>query len=266
MIRYLDRRIIFSGVLLVIAGALLLALVLGGPADARFGGAVGLIALLVTVQIAILFYRPTDRSPFGAARAAFIAGDFAAAAAQLEALIEAKPSARGYTLLANTYRALGRLAEARTAIEQALALRPKDAYARYGLGRIEQAKGNFEEAAQQFDAALQAGSPANVACDLGYAEYFAGNREAALRTLGKTTRLLRLESYRLWLTNLILYLSFTDKTNISAQTALANLRAAAEGRSYWEAEAARHSTTAYGEALAGLLAQAREFPKDAIGD
>lgn len=266
MIRYLNRRVIFSGVLLVVALVLLLALVFSGPANARFGGAVGLVALLVTVQIAILFYRPSDRSPFGAARAAFIAGDFAAAAAQLEALVAAKPSARGYTLLANTYRALGRLDEARTAIEQALVLRPRNPYARYGLGRIELAEGNFEGAAQQFDAALQAGSPTNVACDLGYAEYFAGNREAALRTLGKTTRLLRLEAYRLWLTNLILYLSFTDKTKVNAQTALANLRAAAEGRAYWEAEAARHSATAYGEALAGLLAQAGDIPTDATED
>jgi tetratricopeptide (TPR) repeat protein len=253
MLRTLDRRLIVSAVLALIAALLLLLLAIAGPPEARLWMALGLILLLVLIQVVLLFFRPPDRSAFGLAREAFVAGDYTSAAEQLERLIAIRPTARSYTLLGNTYRQMGRLDDSHTAITQALELRANDAYALYGMGRLELAKGRFEAAADWFDRALKAGAPANVACDLGFAEYFLGNREAALRTLQKTTRIMRLEPYRVYLTNAILYVLIQDKTSEGAKIALTNLKSAPTGAAYWEAEAQRHAETTYGEALRALL-------------
>lgn len=253
-LRYIDRRLILSGILAFLAATLLLLLSVAGPPESRFGSALGLIGLLVGIQAFLLFFRPPDRSPFGRAREAFLAIDYDSAAAQLEALIAVRPTPRALTLLGNTYRQQGHLDTARLTIRKALDLRANDAYALYGLGRIDLAEGRFEAAADSFDQALGAGAPANVACDLGYAEYFQGNHDAALKTLQKTTRILRLESYRLFLTNAILYRLIRDKSGTAAKTTLSNIEQSREGLPYWEAEIARFPGSAYASALQDILA------------
>ncbi len=252
-LRTMDRRLIISGTLAFIAALLLLLLSVAGPPEARLWMALGLILLLVIVQVIMLFFRPPDRSAFGLAREAFMAGDFAAAADQLEKLVVIRPTARGYTLLGNTYRQLGRMQDSHAAIEHALQLRSNDAYALYGMGRLELAQGNFENASDWFDKALKAGAPGNVASDLGYAEYFLGNWEEALRILQKTTRIMRLEPYRVYLTNAILYALIRDKSSEAAKIASSNLQSATSGAAYWEAEIARHPDGAYAAALRSVL-------------
>jgi tetratricopeptide (TPR) repeat protein len=258
-LRTIDRRLILSGVLALIAATLLLLLATAGPPESRLWSALALILLLVVVQVILLFFRPPDRSAFGQAREAFMAGDYASAADQLEKLTAIRPSARGYTLLGNTYRQLGRMQDSRTAIDRALSFRANDAYALYGRGRLELALGNFEEAAEWFDRALKAGAPGNVACDLGYAEYFLGNLDAAARTLHKTTRIMRLEPYRVYLTNAILYGMLRDKSGEAGRIALANLKQAAGGAAYWEAEIARHPDSTYAAKLRAVLDGAKEL-------
>ncbi len=265
-LRYLDRRVILSGGLALLIAVGLLGLALIGPAEARFGATVGLVGLLVAMQIAILFFRPADRSPLGLARSAFIAGDFEKAASQLEGLIAAKPSASALTLLGNTYRQLGRLPESQTQLERALNIAPKNPFALYGLGRTALAFGNFDGAAERFDQALSAGAPAAVGCDLGFAEYFAGNFDAALSTLQKTTRLLQVEPYRALLASALLYSLIKTRQSANPQQSalpvtrsdalsvtLHNMRRAADGLAYWQAEAARHQRTPYGQALTAIL-------------
>lgn len=257
-LRIMDRRLLLSAVLAFIAAFLLLLLSIAGPPESRLWMALGLILLLVVIQVFLLFFRPPDRSAFGLAREAFMAGDFNSAAEQLEKLITIHPTARSYTLLGNTYRQLGRMQDSRAAIDQALKLRTNNAYALYGMGRLELAQGNFEAAAEWFDRALKAGAPGNVACDLGYAEYFLGNKDAALHTLQKTTRIMRLEPYRVYLTNAILYGLISNKVSDGGKTALSNLKSAASGAAYWEAEYARFPDSAYGLALRTVLDEAKQ--------
>ncbi len=252
-LRYLDRRVILSGVLAIGILLVLSGLVLFGPDEARLGAAVGLIGLLVALQVAILFFRPADRSPFGQARAAFAANDFAGAAAQLETIIAAKPTTRALTLLGNTYRQLGRLDDSQKLLEQALERAPKNAFALYGMGRTQLTRGNFDTAADWFDKALAAGAPSPVACDLGIAEYFAGNEDAAISTLTKATRILQIEPYRALIANAILWHILTLRQNMAAAKAAENMRRDADGLAYWQAELERHRATPYGEALAVLV-------------
>lgn len=252
-LRYLDRRVIASGLLALVIALGLLTLTLFGPDAARLGAAVGLIGLLVAMQVAILFFRPADRSPFGQARAAFAADDFVGAAAQLEQMIAVKPTVRALTLLGNSYRQLGRLDDSQARLEQALALSPKNAFALYGMGRTQLARGNFDAAADWFDKALAAGAPAPVACDLGLAEYLAGNEEAALKTLQKTTRILQIEPYRALIASAILYHLLKQNHSAASAQAEANIRHSTDGLAYWQAEVERHYDTPYGQALAQIV-------------
>ena len=270
-----DRRVLVSGVLAVLTAAILIGLIAFGPSQARLGGVVGLIGLTVVVQVTLLFLRPTDRSAFGKARSAFAAGEYADAARQLEPLITAQTaehtsSARtatkavpARTLLGNTYRQLGRLDDSLVQLTDVLHIAPKNAFVLYGLGRTRLAMGEFEQAAELFGQALEAGAPSNIGCDLGCAEYFAGNTDAALRTLQKTTRLLQIEPYRAFLANLLLLIMLekrpVEAVQVALQTAAQNLRGDADGLAYWQAEVERHHATPYGQALTIVLLNADRF-------
>jgi tetratricopeptide (TPR) repeat protein len=123
------------------------------------------------------------------------------------------------------------------------------------MGRVALARGAFDEACEWFDQALAHGAPSNVGCDLGFAEYFMGNQETAIRTLQKTTRLLRIEPYRMYMANLILFMVIKDKAGPAIATVRANLAASeADGRAYWIAEAERHPGTPYAAQIEALLA------------
>jgi tetratricopeptide (TPR) repeat protein len=265
-LRGVDRRLILSGVLAIIMAAILLALTVNGPQEGRFWSAVGLIALLTLVQVFLLFVRPEDRTPFGQARTAFTNGDYQTAISLLESQIKAspRPDARRYILLANSHRHVGNLSEAYTTAEKALSLRPNDAYARYAMGRVLLAKGAYDAAAGWFDQALAMGAPANVACDLGWAEYFDQNVEAAEKTLLKTTKILRLEPFRLYMTNAILYVLLYERlpTDHPSLTAiLRNLAQSTEsGRTYWETEHARFPDSDYGQQIRKLLDAVYQLP------
>ncbi len=244
----------------------LLALIFFGPQSIRFGAALGVIGLLVAAQIVVLFVRPQDRTPFGAARRAFSTGEYEASARLLEPIAEERPTLRVLTLLGNTYRQMGRYSEAREQLERAIAIAPHDASILYGLGRVSLAQGDFEAAADWFDQALAAGAPSAIGCDLGLAEYCSGREDAARQILQKVTRVLQIELHRQWLANALLSVLLSSLTpaastppryeverGLGGEVLRANLRHTANGRAYWEAEADRHSATPYGAALHTML-------------
>ena len=249
------RNAIILGVL---GGALALgflgAIVFGSSA-VRFSAALGLIMLLVAAQIVFLFVRPTDRTPFGQARQAFVASDYPMAAQLLESIAAQRPTVRTLTLLGNTYRQMGRYQAADEQLERARTLSPRNANVMYALGRVSLAQGDFEAAAEWFDSALAAGAPAAIACDLGLAEYCAGHGDSALRTFQKATRVLQIEPHRLWLASALMYVILSTPPRYEVESSKvdevlqANLSRTAAGRAYWEAEAARHNATPYGAAL-----------------
>ncbi len=255
-LRALDRRLLLSGALAILIALGLLVAALFGPPDMRFGAAVGLIGLLVIVQIGVLFIRPPDRSPFGKARAAFAAGDYAAAITMLEAMVAARSDVRALTLLGNSYRQVGRLADSRMQLELAVQIAPKNTFALFGLGRTLLTFGEYEAAADRFGEALAAGAPINIACELGLAEYLAGDEEVAARTLARATRLLTLEAHRAFLVNGLLCVLCEACPGTALTTATTNARrAAADGLAYWQDEAIRHASTPFGAALTALLSE-----------
>ena len=76
---------------------------------------------------------------------------------------------------------LGRLPEAREALEQSLALDPNDAESCLYLGRVEVARGDFDSARAAYDRAMQR-SPRDAEARIGFglAAFLSGrNQEAA---------------------------------------------------------------------------------------
>ena len=118
-------------------------------------------------------------------------------------------------------------------------------------------QGDFEAAAEWFDQALAAGAPPVIACELGLAEYLAGNRLEAIKVLQKLTRRLQIEPYRAWLAHAVLLINVPDEST-TVDALRANIKIYADGRSYWQADADRHQATNYGQRLRALLNQIDE--------
>lgn len=229
----------------VVVALALLVVVIGvagfGPPDVRTPALIGIIGLVLTLQMIVLWANRDLVTPYTQAQRAYLRGDFEAARATLETEGGATDG-KSLTLLGNTYRQLGKLDESELALWAALGLLPDDQFPLYGLGRTLLAQGRYAEAVEKLDAALKAGAPDVVAADLGEALYRAGEIDRARATLAALTDVEQ-EPYRRLMVD---YLRWRLGDAPPPDAALVR-----EGIAFWQATAERFAHTPYGAAVAG---------------
>lgn len=221
---------------------LVLVIVFAGfaPPDLRTPAFIGIIGLLLTLQMTVLWANRDMVTPYTEAQRAYLRGDFATALALLEGQGDAA-DLKSYTLLGNTYRQLGRLDESEMALWAALGLRADDQFPLYGLGRTLTAQGRYAEAADKLEAALEAGAPAVVRVDLAEVCFRAGDADRTRAALAAVADVEQ-EPYRRLMVD---YMRWQLGDAPPPDPAL--VRAGIE---FWQATAERFAHTPYGPAVA----------------
>ncbi len=213
-----------------------------GPADLRQPALIGLIGLVVVTQVIFMWANRGMVTVMTRAQRHFLNGELETAAQLLEAQQQAgKADFRALTLLGNTYRQLGQLAESEAIFQEVLSTRPNHHFPLYGFGRTLLVMGRYEEAAAAFEQALATGAPAIVYLDLGETYYRQGETVRALDALDSVT-VTNEEPYR----DLMLqYLGYQLGRGRMPEPDLIEA-----GLPYWQAAAERFHHTAYGQQLA----------------
>lgn len=231
---------------MLIAVALLIVAIgvaaFGGQA-VRVPALIGIFGLLVVMQATFMWANRGMVTAYTQAQRAYLAEEFETARDLLETLRQSgKADVRELTLLGNTYRQLGLLAQSKTILLEALDKHPEHHFPLYGFGRTLLSEGHYEDAAQTLRRALDAGAPLVVQLDLGEAYYHLQQWEDAIVTL-QSAAALDQEPYRKLMTVYLLYrLGAGDRPS---RTLIES------GLSYWQANAERFHLTPYGQALAG---------------
>jgi tetratricopeptide (TPR) repeat protein len=233
-----------SQVAMILALALLLVVLLVyllGPVELRQTSVIGCFGLIIVMQVIIMWANRGMVTAYTKAQRAYLAGDFAGAAAILEqARTDGKANMKMLTLLGNTLRQLGRLEESTVILEEALAIEPNHHFSLYGFGRTLLVKGSYAEAAMFIQQAVDSGAPDIVLLDLGEALFRAGDHHLARGTLERAL-MTNDEPQRSLMAVYLLYC-------MDGNPPPADLLQA--GLPYWQAQAERFAHTPYGQALA----------------
>lgn len=229
-----------------LGGVLLLAAVVIAalaPPDVRTPILIGAGLLLVVVEIAVLWGNRGMISDYAEAQRHYLAGDFESAVRVLEGLRAKKQSnARALTLLGNTYRQLGRLAESEAVLYEAVDKTPDHYFPLIGFGRTLLSRGDYARAVDAFERALEVGAPPLTRVDLGEALYRRGEPERARAALIESLGVQFEDAPERALIRAYLLYRLGESTVPTAET----LRA---GLPFWEASAVRFADTPYGAAL-----------------
>lgn len=210
-----------------------------GPESVRQSALIGFFGLLFGSQIIFMWANRNMVTPYTLAQRQYLAENFEAARDILEKAVAAeKVDANMLTLLANTYRQLGRLDESEEVVKKAIAIRPNDHFPRYGFGRTLLTKGEYAAAVEEIQRALEAGAPPIVNIDLGEALFRKGDFPAAQKALEQVHSN---EPQRALLRAHLLY-----RMGGSAPEA----ELVREGLPYWQEVARRFQMTPYGAAVA----------------
>ncbi|MCK6577153.1 MAG: tetratricopeptide repeat protein [Anaerolineae bacterium] len=162
-----------------------LVVVFTGPPQIRTQALVGAGALVVVIQIVILYGNRGMTSLFTRAQRTYLSGDFQNARMLLEDARErGRSDARMLTLLGNTYRQLGDLESSARVLSEALDKAPDHHFPLYGFGRTLLSQGAYQEAISVIRRAVDAGAPPVVLGDLGEAYFRLGDFAAARSALG----------------------------------------------------------------------------------
>lgn len=222
------------GVVLLVV-ALLSALL--APAEVRVPVLGGAGALLLVIELTILWGNRGMISAFTRAQRLYMDGDFAGALTLLEG-VRAKADARALTLLGNTYRQLGRLAESEAVLSEAVDKAPNHYFPIYGFGRTLLSEGRYAEAVDAIQRALVLGAPSVVQGDLGEAYYRLGKRDDAVLALHNAAVN---EPHRALMAHYLL-----SRMGAASPPSAEIVEA---GVAYWRATAERFRETPYGVAL-----------------
>jgi tetratricopeptide (TPR) repeat protein len=198
---------------------------------------IGGIGLVIAIQAIFLWGNRTLVTPYSRAQQHFLKGEFEAVRDILKA--EENPNIDTLVLLGNAYRNLGQLRESESVLRIALARKPNYHFALYGLGKIRLAMGDYAEAIQHFEKALQVDAPEIIRFDKALAHYYLGENEACIAELEKMP-----DSGEIHRQAFSVYLFYTI-LNARIDTQLV-----VKGLPFWEAELSRFANTAYGQALA----------------
>lgn len=245
-----STRIGFTAALVLLVAALLAALL--APPDARLPILLGAVALLIVLQITVLWGNRGMISAFTQAQRLYVEGDLVGARDLLEA-VRARANARVLTLLGNTYRQLGQLDESETVLSEAVDKAPNHYFPLYGFGRTLLSKGRYAEAVDAILRALHLGAPSVVRVELGEA-YFRLNQPQAAADALHAAGFSGAEPYRTLMAGYLLYRL--------GKGAPPSPELVIDGLPYWEAAAERFRETPYG---AALLLDIREMVKLADG-
>jgi len=231
-----------------VIGVILLVFALGvalfGPSEVRAVSLVGSGALLLVLQVTVLWANRGMVTIFTRAQRHYLAGELEQARDILEAArMEGANDARVLTLLGNVYRQLGDLEKSHSILYEALDKAPNHYFPLYGFGRTLLSEGNYAEAAQVLRRAVDAGAPPVVRVDLAETYYRAGQHTEALAELKNIdVKLLAGEPHRQLIAA---YLFYRLDGGSPPDTGLIDA-----GMPYWEATAERFCDTRYGVDLA----------------
>jgi tetratricopeptide (TPR) repeat protein len=238
--RSAQSALIIGIVLLLFA----IGIVLFGPTEIRVAALVGSAALLLVLQVTVLWANRGMVTPFTNAQRYYLAGDLEQARDILETVRkQGSGDVQVLTLLGNTYRQLGDLDKSHSILYEALDKAPNHYFPLYGFGRTLLSEGNYTEAVEVFQRAVKADAPTSVRVDLAEAYYRAGQHTNALAELNNLEmRILALEPHRQLITT---YLRF--RLNGGSPPEVSLIKA---GLHYWEATLQRFRNTRYGSDLA----------------
>lgn len=217
----------------------LLIVAAAGPEALRVPALIGAGGLVIVSQIAVLWGNRGMISPFTQAQRHYLAGSFDRARDILEAArARGKIDVKSLTLLGNTYRQLGQLAESEAVLSEAVARAPEHYFARYGFGRTLLSRGEYAAAVESIAEAVRLGAPPIVQLDLAEAYYRLGRNDHAIALLENVRTH---EPHRALMQAYLFY-------RMGGAPPTRELIMA--GLPYWQASAERFSTTPYGQALA----------------
>lgn len=222
------------------------------PREARLPILIGAFGLVVVTQIAVLYAYRGMVNAYTQAQRFYLAADYAKTVSTLKLAQTGKPlSTPAQVLLGNAYRQLGQLESSRSILSEVLNnaanTQVSNHHAMYALGRTLIALGEYEDAAAQFQAALNAGAPKAVQLDLAEAFYRAQNLEGvhgALSGIDRESDLV--EVPRLWLYDWLCVRTINTPLPASALTK--------QALPFWRGVAAQFADTAYGRDVARDLA------------
>lgn len=212
-----------------------------GPLNLRQSALISFIGLLIALQVIFMWGNRHMITPYTQAQRLYLKENFQEARRILEELHTiGKADVSALTLLANTYRQLGMLAESEEVVKKALALRPFDPFPLYSFGRTLLVKGLYTESVVVLHQALEAGAPSLVHFDLGDALYRQGLFDDARREL-LTAQEVDQEPFRQLMSDYLLY-CMGDHEKPARELIVA-------GIIYWQDHAERFRHTSYGQAL-----------------
>lgn len=223
---------------LVLLAAALIAL-LAAPMEQRVGILIGMGALVVVMQAALLFANRHLVSAYTSAQRLYLAEDFAGAVAILETERAAgRADMRALTLLGNTYRQMGGLEASATVLYEALNKDPHHPFPLYGIGRTLLSGGQFSEAAASLQHALAAGAAPIAWLDVAEAAFCLDDAATMQQALSNVV-LSPEDVPHVWMADHLRWRAGAGDKPVLSSTALR----------YWEAMAARFATTPYGRHL-----------------
>ena len=212
---------------------LVVVLIIGGqlPAEQRSAVIIGVIGLLVTMQGIFLYANRNMVTPFTQAQRLILGARYDEAISLLENAGLETSDAQTLTLLGSAYRMAGRVDESRQILTKALQMSPKHHFSLYSFGRTLMASGQYAEAEDAFQRAIENGAPPFAYVDLAEAAYRANNPfDVAPPDLGDQHVAL-----------MAAYLQWRDGQGEPPEAALIEA-----GLPYWEKTAARFAHTPYG--------------------
>lgn len=228
-------KIAFTLGMVLLVVALLSALF--APQQVRTPVLFGAGALLLVIELTVLWGNRGMVSAFTRAQRFYMEGDFDSTLTLLEG-VRQKADARALTLLGNTYRQVGRLAESEAVLSEAVDKAPNHYFPIYGFGRTLLSEGRYDEAVRAIQRAVELGAPSVVQGDLAEAHYRLGHRDEALLALQNAAVN---EPQRALIVQYLLYRMG------AGEPPTADVVAA--GLAYWQATAERFRETPYGIAL-----------------
>lgn len=240
----LDGRLRIAIGLAVLEWLVIGGLVVLGAKD-QFPLVITILTVASGLQMATLFWRGRDNSPYGQAQRAFVAGRYPEVIQQLAG----SQDFRSLTLIGNAYRMQGQLDESEQALATAVQQQPDDPFPRYGLGRTLLAQGRYSEAIPHLEQALAQGGRKATRAELALAYYLNGDVEAAQQAAKQASRHLQMEPYRVLMVNYLRHQLEQDPA------APGFMQRASNGLAYWQAEANRFASTGYGNQLQQEVAQ-----------
>ncbi len=239
-----STRLAFVINLILLLVALIVAL--AAPPDDRVPILAGAGALVLVLEVTVLWGNRSMVSTFTRAQRLYMAGEFTAARDLIEA-VRSKADARTLALLGNIYRQLGELPASEVVLSEAVNKAPNHYFPIYGFGRTLLAEGRYADAIAALLRALEVGAPPVVQADLGEAYYRLSRPQeasAALRAAGAAEN----EPHRALIVAYLLY-RIGDAPPPAPELIEAGLP-------YWQASAERFRETPYG---AALLVDVREL-------